>query len=421
MGTTFNEVTLEVVKGAVNERTRMEAVKAMFYAFRDRAELVGRGFHQMGLVQFDNEVEQLLDLTPHLELFEAIVDDVEPRGLTAIYSSIIQAARMLQGHFQQDGSKDFRVVVLTDGQNNTGAPPVEALEAVGAIGAVVDAIIVGNSPDSSLRKIVTATGGECWQINDLGEGFELLEAEGVVSLKARRGGAEKPPFQPPTRVDFGALEEKSITRGTNVQRVVGLPAELAKKAVVSVDKVKEGSVKAEGRSAGATRRLLSELKKVSSGDGDVWLHSGEGVHLFPAGDSLDFWRALIEGPKGSPFEGGTFVLNIVIPHDYPFKPPSVSFETPVYHCNVNDSGRICLDILQEKWNPALSIPKVVEAIRLMLSTPNTDDALRQWIAELTIAHDASGGADTRYYEKAREATARDACMTVAEWRQRWGC
>ena len=27
-------------------------------------------------------------------------------------------------------------------------------------------------------------------------GFELLESEAVVSLKARRGGGAKPPFQP---------------------------------------------------------------------------------------------------------------------------------------------------------------------------------------------------------------------------------
>jgi len=81
MGAPFNEVTLEVVKGAtrdaVNRRTRMEAVKAMFYAFRDRVDSIGRGTHQMGLVQFDSQVDRLLDLTPQLDRFEAIVDDME--------------------------------------------------------------------------------------------------------------------------------------------------------------------------------------------------------------------------------------------------------------------------------------------------------------------------------------------------------
>jgi len=315
----------------------MEAVKAMFYGFRDRADCVGRGAHQMGLVQFDNEIEQLLDLRPRLDRFETIVDDIEKRGQTAIYSSVIEAAQMLQGHFDKDSKADLRILVLTDGQNNAGATPEQALEAAGSIGAVVDAIIVGNRPDSSLRKIVNATGGECCQINDLGEGFELLEAEGVVSLKARRGGADKPAFRPPTRVDFGSICEKSITQGAQVQRAVGLADDLAKKKVMSVDKVKDDAgTSSNGRNSPSTRRLLGELKKVASGADDVWMHSGEGIHVFPADDNLNFWRALIEGPKDSPFENGVFVLNIIIPEAYPMGAPNVTFETPVYHCNVTD-------------------------------------------------------------------------------------
>merc|ERR1719401_354569 len=98
----------------------MEAVKAMFYAFRDRVEVVGCGTHQMGLVQFDSEIELLLDLTPRLDRFEAIVDDVEKRGTTAIYSSIVEAVSMLQGYFDETSKVDLRVMVLTDGQNNNG-------------------------------------------------------------------------------------------------------------------------------------------------------------------------------------------------------------------------------------------------------------------------------------------------------------
>merc|ERR1712117_344747 len=119
-GAPFNEVTLEVVKGAVNQRTRMEAVKAMFYAFRDRVDSVSCGTHQLGLVQFDDRIERLLDLTPRLDRFEAIVDDMEKRGQTAIYSSIVEAAGMLQKHFDVDSQTDLRILALTDGQNNTG-------------------------------------------------------------------------------------------------------------------------------------------------------------------------------------------------------------------------------------------------------------------------------------------------------------
>merc|ERR1711904_665667 len=131
-----------------------------------------------------------------------------------------------------DSQVDLRVLVLTDGQNNTGVSPAEALEAVNRIGAAVDAIIVGDRPDANLRKIVNATGGECYQINDLGEGFELLEAEGVVSLRARRGGTDKPPFKMRETVNFGTISEKAMTQGVAVQRAPVLAPDLATKAVV---------------------------------------------------------------------------------------------------------------------------------------------------------------------------------------------
>jgi ubiquitin-protein ligase/Mg-chelatase subunit ChlD len=424
MGTPFAEVTLNVVQGAtkasVAERTRMEAVKAMFYAFRDRVESMGHGQYQLGLIQFDAQVEQMLDVTSRLDLFETIVDDMQRRGTTAIYSSIVEAARMLERHFAPECQTDLRILVLTDGQNNTGVPPAEALAAVNKIGAIVDAIIVGSNPDANLRRIVNATGGECYQINNLGEGFELLEAESVVSLLARRGGTEKPPFQKREMVDFGSIAEKTITQGAAVQRAPVLAPDLASKAVVGVASIDPNS----SATTTCTRRILQELKHVASGASGIWLHSGEGVHVFPAPDNLQFWRVLIEGPVKSPFEGGVFALNVIIPDGYPFQAPRITFETPIYHCNVNDSGKICLSILHEEWNPSLSVPKCLEGIRMMMKSPDTNNALRQWIADLTIAHYKFLGTDTpdtRYIDQAAERTRQDASMTVEDWKGKWGC
>merc|ERR1712057_71656 len=184
-----------------------------------------------------------------------------------------------------------------------------ALEAVNSIGAVVDAIIVGDNPDANLRKIVSATGGECYQIGSLGEGFELLEAEGVVSLRARRGGTDKPPFKKRETANFSTISEKVMTQGAAVQRAPVLAPDLAAKAVVNVASI-NNQPSASFLSSSSAKRLLMELKQVASGATGVWLHSGEGVHIFPAQDSLQFWRALIEGPPGSPFEGGVFALNV---------------------------------------------------------------------------------------------------------------
>jgi len=278
-----------------------------------------------------------------------------------------------------------------------------------------------------LRRIVSATEGECYQINSLGEGFELLEAEGVVSLRARRGGTEKPPFKQRETVPLCSIAEKSMTQGMAVQRAPALAPNLATKAVVDVSSI-DKNVSASSISSSATKRVLMEVKQVASGSTGVWMHSGEGVHVFPAPDNLQFWRALIEGPSGSPFEGGVFALNVMIPDNYPFSPPRITFETPIYHCNVNDSGKICLDILQGSWSPSCSVPKCLEAIRIMMKDPDTNYALRQWIADIAIAYfngstmdDGSDTLDMRYFHEASKCTRRDASMTVDEWKQKWSC
>jgi len=416
MGAPFQETTLNVVKGeskdSVSQRTRMEAVKAMFYAFRDRVDTMGKGIYELGLFQFDQYVEKMLDLTPELDKFESIVDDMQKRGQTAIYSAIIEAARLLAPTFDKDNLVDLRILVLTDGQNNSGAPPEEALAAVNAIHATVDAILVGDRPDANLRRIVTATEGECYRINTLGEGFELLESESVVSLAARRGGAEKV-LKPRAEVSFASIEEKAMVSSGAASAPMVKREHATKKFrdVKALDLDKAPQSATSSVSAAAVRRVLQELRKVSEEN-----TADAGIHVFPSPDDVTFWRVLLEGPPGSPFIGGVFSVAVTIPSDYPFKPPKIQFETPIYHCNINSNGAICLDILKDQWNPALTVYKSLMAVSNLLRDPNPDDAMRQWIAELTLAHNKSGGSDTRYYDEAKKETAKHASKSLEEWK-----
>jgi len=114
-------------------------------------------------------------------------------------------------------------------------------------------------------------------------------------------------------------------------------------------------------------------------------------------DDLFRWRATVEGPAGTPYEHGRFDLNIDFPTDYPFKPPKVQFVSKIYHCNVNNNGSICLDILQAQWSPALTIQKVLLSISSLLSDPNPDDPLVPDIAKLLKENKAKHDATAREY------------------------
>ncbi|KAK8602220.1 hypothetical protein V6N13_058130 [Hibiscus sabdariffa] len=95
--------------------------------------------------------------------------------------------------------------------------------------------------------------------------------------------------------------------------------------------------------------------------------------------------AQIEGPEETVYGKGIFKIKIQIPERYPLQPPIVTFATPIYHPNIDNGGRICLDILNlppkasfvhsGAWQPSLNISTVLTSIRLLLSEPNPDDGL----------------------------------------------
>ncbi|KAG7212561.1 hypothetical protein KM043_012863 [Ampulex compressa] len=109
------------------------------------------------------------------------------------------------------------------------------------------------------------------------------------------------------------------------------------------------------------------------------------LNLRMTGDNTDILLATIIGPQGSPYQDGAFDLDVIIPKRYPFEPPRITFLTPVYHPNIDNSGRICMDLLkmppQGGWKPTLNLKNLLEAIQLLLANPNVDDPLMAEIAQ----------------------------------------
>ncbi len=124
-----------------------------------------------------------------------------------------------------------------------------------------------------------------------------------------------------------------------------------------------------------SKRIVKELK-------DIQKDPPAGISARPRGDTIHQWEAIIAGPIDTSYEGGIFKLYLDFPNEYPYHPPKVRFITKVFHPNINTHGEICLDILRDKWSPALTASRVLLSIMSLLGDPNPNDPLMPNIANL---------------------------------------
>ena len=126
----------------------------------------------------------------------------------------------------------------------------------------------------------------------------------------------------------------------------------------------------------AESRIYKEIE-------EIYLNPPDNVSAGPINDKdIYHWEAVITGPEETDYKDGVFLLDIHIPKEYPYKPPSCEFKTKIWHPNIDpNNGYICITTLKEKyWNPSLTISNILMTIMLLLYKPNFDDPLN-WDAK----------------------------------------
>ncbi|GMG23273.1 unnamed protein product [Aspergillus oryzae] len=112
-----------------------------------------------------------------------------------------------------------------------------------------------------------------------------------------------------------------------------------------------------------SRRIAKEIA-------DIHADTQSGITAEPVGsdEDLTHLRGTFPGPPGTPYEGGTYVVDIKIPTDYPFRPP----------------GAICLDTLSSAWSPVLTIKSALLSLQSLLSTPEPKDPQDAEVATMLL-------------------------------------
>ncbi|KAI1301812.1 Ubiquitin-conjugating enzyme E2 J1 [Halotydeus destructor] len=105
----------------------------------------------------------------------------------------------------------------------------------------------------------------------------------------------------------------------------------------------------------AVKRLMREAQELREPTEDYFAQ--------PLEDNLFEWHFTVRGPSDSDFEGGFYHGRIVLPTEYPMKPPSIILLTPNGRFETNK--KICLSISgyhPESWQPSWSIRTALLAI-----------------------------------------------------------
>lgn len=161
--------------------------------------------------------------------------------------------------------------------------------------------------------------------------------------------------------------------------------------------------------ANRNRRLVKEIQ-------DVQKDSHSGVILEPFSksttgsdtfDDLTHFKGVFKGPPDTPYEGGTFLVDIRIPSDYPFQPPIMKFITKIWHPNVSSvtvsevtrlghtvwprsltlsQGAICLDTLASAWSPVLTLKSALISLQSLLSSPEPKDPQDAEVARMLLTN-----------------------------------
>ncbi|KAG8927585.1 hypothetical protein FRC03_010492 [Tulasnella sp. 419] len=105
-----------------------------------------------------------------------------------------------------------------------------------------------------------------------------------------------------------------------------------------------------------------------------------------------------KGPEDTPYSGGTFQVDIIIPDSYPFQPVKMKFITKVYHPNVSSaSGAICLDILKDAWSPVLTLKSTLISLQSLLCSPEPNDPQDAEVAKHFMTSRSSFNDTARYW------------------------
>ncbi len=128
---------------------------------------------------------------------------------------------------------------------------------------------------------------------------------------------------------------------------------------------------------------------------DLQKQKNSNVQVKLVNNDIRHWKGRIKGPIDTCYQGGIFDVDIIIPDDYPFKPPKMKFDTKIWHPNISSvTGAICLDILKNEWTPALTIRTALISLQALMCEPVPNDpqdavVAKQYMSDIKLFNETA--------------------------------
>jgi ubiquitin-protein ligase len=364
------------------QELRGSILKQMFDQFVNRILAYNYATH-LGLITIGTTARLSRPMTHVVEDFRATVKSLKPSGDTALWDALALARDQVLEHARKYPNAKKRILCISDGGDTKST--THAGHSVSWLlrkdGIVLDSFCLGKQNNDELLAASYLTGGYKFHPTSLQEAMAICEMEPVLSQLERSiqvppGWAVAPGTgqTPETMVmEFKRAIEivypEVVTEDEFPQRKKhqSLDGTFVELKAVSRNRLNQGEQQQASASMRIAHRILTEMQHIVANP-----HPHYDVYVNE--ENMAFWKVVMQGPPGSVYESGTFVLYLDMEEGrYPLFAPKARFVTRIHHPNVNRHGRICHSIFDRNWTMDTTNSMILSTIYGLLLAPDYSD------------------------------------------------
>jgi ubiquitin-protein ligase len=403
-------------KAKENVLSRLDVLKQMFEALINKILAYGYNKTHIGLITFSTKATVAMPISHVVENFRRATNDMQGKGDTALFDALALAQDQVSEYGARYPNAKKRIICISDGADTKSN--LNTAEGVAwklfHHDVALDSICLGDEENTMLWAISDTLGCYKFAPFSLANALAMCELECVLSLNDRPN-IETSTQKSWTRSKFMTkfLSRVATVEPTVVDEHTLPPHKTHPNLDDSFISLADASRLPGGRSTNVasssrvnlrTSRLVNEMRQIVAGGPSTT------YDVYVSESDMAFWLAIMQGPDGTPYEGGTSMIYLHAEERYPAFAPKARFVTRIKHPNVSLEGRICHSIFGRDYTTDTSMSRLLDSVYGILLQAETSDPVNTTIT-LGYHHD-----QVEFNDEVREWTRMYAKKTREEWK-----